>query len=86
MESLSWIRTAVVLQLVLMSSRAHYMNQWSVELDDHEELNVVAKETGCESKGKLGRINYRWGTSFIFPRFSSLTILLINSLFFRSHR
>ena len=53
MDSLSWIRTVVVLHFVLMSSKAHYMNQWAVELHKHEDIDEVAKDAGCESIGKL---------------------------------
>ena len=48
------ISTLLVLQTMLLASDAHFLNQWAVEVDggDNSEAEKIAKETGCENKGK----------------------------------
>ena len=57
MDAIYWTRTIFVVYVVLFSSNAHYMNQWAVEVDKNEEVEEVAKDSGCENKGKYLIVN-----------------------------
>ena len=52
MDLTSCIRKLLVLQIILISSNAHYLNQWAVEVEHEKHIEDVAKDTGCEHKGK----------------------------------
>ena len=52
MDAIYWTRTILVVYVVLFCSNAHYINQWAVEVDKNEEVEEVAKDAGCENKGK----------------------------------
>ena len=49
------IKTLVLAYMLIVSSSAHYMNQWAVEVagGSNEEAEEIAKDAGCENKGKL---------------------------------
>ena len=52
MKSVFWVITTLVAH-TLVSSNAHYMNQWAIEVDgDTDEAAKIAKDAGCENKGK----------------------------------
>ena len=46
------IRKLLLLQIIIVASNAHYLNQWAVEVNNDEDIEDVAKDTGCEHKGK----------------------------------
>ena len=48
-------RTLLLTYMLIVSSSAHYMNQWAVEVagGSNEEAEEIAKDAGCENKGKL---------------------------------
>ena len=51
MEFTNCARKLLVLQILVVASRAHYLNQWAVEVDDDKHIEDIAKDTGCENKG-----------------------------------
>ena len=46
------IRKLLLLQILIVASSAHYLNQWAVEVNSDVDIEDVAKDTGCEHKGK----------------------------------
>ena len=46
------IRKLLILQMIIVASNGHYLNQWAVEVNNEEHIEDVAKDTGCEHKGK----------------------------------
>ena len=52
MDLTNCARKLLVLQILVVASRAHYLNQWAVEVDDDKHIEDIAKDTGCENKGK----------------------------------
>ena len=53
MMSLECIKTLLLVQTILTTSNAHYMNQWAIEVEggSQSEANEIANETGCENQG-----------------------------------
>ena len=53
MMSLECIKTILIVQTILTTSNAHYMNQWAIEVEggSQSEANEIANETGCENQG-----------------------------------
>ena len=53
MDLKNFIRKFLVLQVIVVASNAHFLNQWAVEVDHHEHIQDIAKDTGCEYKSKM---------------------------------
>ena len=53
MDLKNFIRKFFLLQILVVVSNAHYLNQWAVEVDDHEHIQDISKDTGCEYKSKM---------------------------------
>ena len=53
MKSLECIKALLIVQTILATSNAHYMNQWAIEVEggSQSEANEIANETGCENQG-----------------------------------
>ena len=53
MISLECLKTFLIVQTILTTSNAHYMNQWAIEVEggSQSEANEIANETGCENQG-----------------------------------
>ena len=58
MISLECIKTLLIVQTILTTSNAHYMNQWAIEVEggSQSEANEIANETGCENQGMNSHI------------------------------
>lgn len=53
MDPLYWLKSITVIQFVIISTTAHYTNQWAVEVDKREAIDEIATHTGCDYTGKL---------------------------------
>ena len=53
MDLNNFIRKLLLLQIIVVVANAHYLNQWAVEVDDHDHIQDIAKDTGCEYKSKI---------------------------------
>ena len=62
MKSLECIKFLLLVQTILTTSNAHYMNQWAIEVEggSQSEANEIANETGCENQGMNSLIIASW--------------------------
>ena len=77
MMSLECIKTLLLVQTILTTSHAHYMNQWAIEVGGSQsEANEIANETGCENQGMNNLIASR-KVKYIHVKFRKLQFMTL---------